>query len=148
MRTILLTIALASVFLVVAVIFYTTIQKPEEYKMVEVKIGEKVLKVEIADTPALQLRGLSGRNSLAEDAGMLFIFPKAETRQFWMKGMRFPIDIIWISEDRVVGIVLDAESESGPEYTIYTSPEPADKVLEINAGLSQQLGIKIGDIIN
>lgn len=110
------------------------------------------IKVEIADTPAKQARGLSGRESLAENFGMLFIFFEPKVQRFWMKDMKFPIDIIWISQtadgDRVVGFVENAPvpvSENNLE--IFSSPENVDKVLEINAGLVKKWGIKVGDKI-
>ena len=111
----------------------------------QVRIGEAVFNVEIANTIPSRISGLSNRESLAEDAGMLFVFPVAMPQGFWMKDMKFPIDIIWIKENRVVGLVIGAEPETGPDYTIYRSPEPVDKVLEINAGLSIKRGIKVGD---
>lgn len=114
-------------------------------KTAEVKIGNAVFKAEIADTPAARALGLSGREFLKPDAGMLFIFSEAETQKFWMKDMKFPIDIIWIRDNKVIGMVIGAEPEAGPDYTIYDSPEPADMVLEINAGLSIKNGINVGD---
>jgi uncharacterized membrane protein (UPF0127 family) len=116
-------------------------------KTAEIKIGNAVFKVEIADTSATRALGLSGREFLKPDAGVLFIFPEAEIQKFWMKDMKFPIDIIWIRDNKVIGMVIGAEPEAGPDYTIYNSPEPADMVLEMNAGLSQKLGIRIGDMV-
>lgn len=113
----------------------------------EVKIGEAIFKVEIADTPALRSKGLSGRGFLDEGAGMFFIFPTAGNHGFWMKDMKFPIDIIWIKGDKVVGMIIGAEPEEGNSPTIYDPPEPIDRVLEINSGLTVKMGIKVGDII-
>ena len=113
------------------------------------------VKVEIADTPAKRTQGLSGRESLAENAGMIFIFPEPKIQNFWMKDMKFPIDIIWIRQtadgDRVVGFVENAPPASGQSennLTIYSSPENVDRVLEINAGLVKKWGIKVGDQIH
>ncbi len=108
------------------------------------------INVEIVDTLAKQARGLSGREGLAEDAGMLFIFSQPSTQNFWMKDMKFPIDIIWISGDRVVGFVESVPPPIGGSennLTIYSSPENVDKVLEINAGLVKKWNIKVGDQI-
>ena len=119
----------------------------------EIKIGEAIFKVRIYDNPASRSLGLSGTKILKEDEGMLFLFSEEEIQKFWMKDMKFPIDIIWIKGNTVVGIIMGAEPEplvvSGaePDYTIYSSPEPVDKVLEINAGLSQRLGIRVGDTV-
>lgn len=111
----------------------------------QIKIGETVFSVEIADNFSSRARGLSGRDGLGSHEGMLFVFPVAMPQGFWMKEMKFPIDIIWIKDNKVAGIVIGAEPEAGPDYTIYRSPENVDKVLEIGAGLSVQFGIKIGD---
>lgn len=110
------------------------------------KIGNNHLEVEIADTVFLQARGLSGRPSLLEKQGMLFIFNGLAIRNFWMAGMKFPLDIIWISGDKVVGFAENIPPAAGiPE--LYPSSEPVDKVLEINAGLVEKLKIKVGDKI-
>ena len=110
------------------------------------KIGDNHLEVEITDTVLLQARVLSGRPSLPEKQGMLFIFNGLAIRNFWMAGLKFPLDIIWISGDKVVGFTENLPPAAGiPE--LYPSSEPVDKVLEINAGLVKKLGIAIGDKI-
>lgn len=145
MRTVLLTIVLMVAFLAVAIIFLVLTQKPLEQKLVEVRVGNAIFEAEIVDQPLSWQRGLSGRDQLVENRGMLFIFPDRQIRNFWMKDMRFSIDIIWISENEIIGLVQNARPESAEPYTIFTSPEPVDKVLEINAEMAQKLGIKIGD---
>ncbi len=147
MKTILLSVALAVVFFISAAVFLTITRNPNGNKSVEMTIGNANFKVDIADTPALWAKGLSSRPSLPENAAMLFIFPISGIQNFWMKEMKFPIDIIWIKDNTVVGMILGAEPESGPDYTIFSSPEPVDKVLEINAGLVQKLGIRVEDVI-
>lgn len=89
--------------------------------------------------------GLSGRDSLPKDQGMLFPFEAKEFHSFWMKDVKFPIDIIFISDDTVVTVVNRAEPATTDNPTIYKPEEPANKVLEINAGLSEEYGIKKGD---
>jgi uncharacterized membrane protein (UPF0127 family) len=147
MKRILFTFAVIVLFFIAAIIFLIIVKKPLNFKTGELKIGNSVLKVEIADNPALWQRGLSGRENLGLNEGLLFIFPTADIRKFWMKDMRFPIDIVWIRENKIVGLVIGAEPEGSQPQTIYESPEPADMVLEINAGLAPQLEIKIGDLV-
>lgn len=113
----------------------------------ELKIGEHIFAVEIVDTIQARSQGLSGRVSLPENNGMLFIFPSSALYSFWMKGMRFPLDIIWISGDKVVGFAENALPDNSDSPVIYPPPQPIDKVLEINAGLVKKLAIKIGDIM-
>src|SRR3989344_7914429 len=59
-----------------------------------VTINDAKINVEIADTQDKRAKGLGGRDSLATGSGMLFIFPKADRYSFWMKGTKFPLDII------------------------------------------------------
>jgi len=115
----------------------------------QLTIGEAVLEVEIVDTPNKRTRGLSGRASLPEDKGMLFLFGEPGNYGFWMRGMRFSLDIIWIKGDRIVGIEKDI-THIPPDlsYPLYYPPEAIDKVLEINAGFADKIGIAIGDRIS
>ncbi|MBU6142283.1 DUF192 domain-containing protein [Patescibacteria group bacterium] len=113
-----------------------------------VEIDGQTFHIEIATTSIEQARGLSGRASLAPDAGMLFVFSGMTTPSFWMHGMEFPLDIIWISEGKIVGIAKDLPPAVFGETTIYTPPQPVDQVLEINAGLSDRYGFRIGDAVN
>ncbi|MDE2001180.1 MAG: DUF192 domain-containing protein [Patescibacteria group bacterium] len=113
----------------------------------DISVNGHVFSVEIADTMIAQARGLSGRASLADDAGMLFLFSSPANRGFWMRGMNFPLDIIWINGTTIIGISDNLPPASIMNPRVYYPPEPADKVLEINAGLSAKLGIAVGDTI-
>ena len=101
------------------------------------------LVVEVANTKASREQGLSGRKSMKDDEGMLFIFDTPGRYGFWMKDMNFPLDIIWINDD---GIVVSVERgvavESYPKAFINQSN--ARYVLEINAGLAEKFGLYIG----
>lgn len=102
------------------------------------------LKLEIADTPGKRIRGLSGRDNLDKNAGLLFIYDQPEVYGIWMKDMNFPIDVIWLDEDyRVVDIAQDVRSDSFP--TIFEPSKPALYILEVNTGFVIQNQIKIGD---
>ena len=114
-----------------------------------VTINGHVFQVETATTSAQQAKGLSNRKSLPEKNGMLFLFDRPSILTFWMKDMRFPIDIIFIKDNKVISIAHNAPPPSSPEedLPVYSPEEPSDKVLEINAGLSKQYNIKKGDTI-
>jgi len=116
----------------------------KENKFSVISIAGVELSTEIADTPEKKALGLSGRKSLGENEGMLFVFEVADNRYFWMKDMNFSLDIIWIGENKeVVDITRNATPESYPEKF---SPEtPAKYVLEVSAGFSDANNIKIGD---
>lgn len=107
------------------------------------------LTVELAETPADQERGLSGRNSMASDRGMLFVFPRESQWTFWMKDMRFSLDIIWFDTNRrVVHIEQNLIPCSPEQCAYYTSSANALYVLEVNAGFVQVHGITLGDTFN
>ena len=108
--------------------------------------------VDVADTPARRSLGLGQRDELARDVGMWFDMGGTGSATFWMRGMRFPIDIVWISDDLVVTGV--AERLSFPEpgtpdsaLPLYSSGVPIRYVLEINAGLAEELGIGEGSVV-
>jgi uncharacterized membrane protein (UPF0127 family) len=103
--------------------------------------------VEVADTPEKQIRGLSNHAPLNDDQGMLFVFPDKQLRTFWMKKMLFPLDIIWIDDDRIVKISGDLPPEGLNPKKIYDSGKPINYVLEVNAGWAMRNGIKIGDSV-
>lgn len=104
--------------------------------------------VEVADTEPRRERGLGYRDSLPADAGMLFIFDQSQPATFWMKGMRFSLDMVWIGEDRrVLGVSADIPPQPGvsdDQLARYASPAPVRYVLELNAGAAQRLGIAAG----
>jgi uncharacterized membrane protein (UPF0127 family) len=110
--------------------------------------GDRVLRIEVATTPAQSERGLGYRDALAPDAGMLFDLGSTRNPSFWMKGMRFALDFVWISEDqRVAAVTTDVPRQPGApdaQLHLYSSPGPVRYVLEINAGASARLGITAG----
>jgi uncharacterized membrane protein (UPF0127 family) len=80
---------------------------------------------------------------------MLFIFPKEDNYKFWMKGLSFPLDFVWIREGRVVDLVTEvpqpAPGQADNTLPIIESSEGIDRLLEVNAGFVRANGIKIGD---
>jgi len=109
--------------------------------------GELVVPVEIVDDIASRVRGLSGRESLPEDSGMLFVFSELDFHGIWMKDMNFSLDIIWFDENlRVVNIKREATPESYP--TVFRPTTKSLYVLEVNTGFAEKAGIKIGQVFN
>lgn len=111
-----------------------------------VTINGKALKVDIADNEQERSRGLSGRKSLGKNEGILFVFQTPDKYSFWMKDMRFPLDIIWIDENKKISAV---SKNIFPE-TFPASFSPSDSVkyvLEVNAGWTEKNGVKAGDLI-
>src|ERR687895_758694 len=99
--------------------------------------------VEVADTPAKREMGLQYRRDLAQDRGMIFLFPREEQLSFWMKNTPIALDMIFISGDRkIVGIVHETVPFSLDGRSVSV---PSQYVLEINGGLSRRYGFKAGD---
>ncbi|MEK7644793.1 MAG: DUF192 domain-containing protein [Patescibacteria group bacterium] len=125
-------------------------QASTDYKdratLYDVKVGDLIIPVEIADTPETLEKGLSGRFHLPKRQGLLFLFPTAEKYAFWMPDMNFPIDLLWIDADkRIVGIEESMKPEKNlqdPRY--YTPPEAVGYVIELNAGFVKKHGITVG----
>lgn len=105
------------------------------------------IEIEIAGTTETIRLGLSYRESLCRKCGLYFVFPGEDIRSFWMRQMRFPIDIIWINHGRVVGVVANAQPRPGvPESRLesFKSPIPVRNVLEVPAGFAAKHGIEPG----
>ncbi len=115
-----------------------------------VRVGGAAFLVELAIAPEQQIQGLSGRAVLAPDTGMLFVYQRESRYNFWMKEMRFPLDLVWIGANcTVVDITLDAPPPS-PGQTLdqlprYAPGVPAQYVLEINAGEAGSKDVGPGD---
>ena len=111
---------------------------------VNIRIHDTAVRAEIVSTEEERRQGLSGRNNLREGRGMLFVFEEEGHYSFWMKDMRFPIDIIWISaEKRIVHIEHTVTPDSYPDS--FASPATARYVLEVPAGFAMKHEIRVGD---
>ena len=125
----------------------------EASSQASVRIGGEVsYTVDVADEAEERYQGLSGRKAMAGDEGMLFIFEEEAQRQFWMKEMQFPLDIIWIDgQCRLIDVAADvpippSNAESG-DIPRVQSPSPTKYVLELNAGEWASAGLSAGDRI-
>lgn len=100
-------------------------------------------KVEVANTPEAQTRGLMFRTEMAPDEGMIFPTELPATRSFWMRNTPLPLDLIFIGEDRTIrNIAAMAEP-----YSLKSIPSdgPVIAVLELVGGRAKELGIEPGD---
>jgi uncharacterized membrane protein (UPF0127 family) len=107
--------------------------------------GKEVeVRVEIADGPFEQQRGLMYRTSLGEDRGMLFVFQREQPLSFWMKNTRIPLSIAYIdSKGRITDILDMKPLDDKPPH--YVSSEPVQYALEVNQGFFDEHGVKVGD---
>lgn len=117
-----------------------------------VTVGRTVFKVEAVKTAEEKSKGLAGHVPLKDNEGMLFVFNGREPTVFWMKGMTFPIDIIWIKNNKVFYILEDAPIPKPrqvlSELPVYSPPGFADYVLEVKAGMVKKYNIKVSDKFN
>lgn len=118
-------------------------------KTATVKINNKEFIVYLATTAKTREIGLSEKKSIPENSGMLFEFDNYEFLTFWMKDMKFPIDILFIKDNKIVTIYNNVQNPKSlsENLTLYKPTEVANKVLEINSGLSEKYNIKVGDIV-
>ena len=93
--------------------------------------------------------GLSGRTSIQEDQGMIFLFDKPEYYGFWMKNMKFPIDIIFLKDKKIVTIFTNVPNPKSPtdQLPIYSPNQPADTVIELHAGTASKYNFQTGDSV-
>ena len=124
-----------------------TVAPEISYAKKEVMLGNTLFTLEVADTFALHERGLSYRQSLAPQTGMLFVFDTPGMYYFWMKDMNFPIDIIWLDQNKKV--VHIEHSLSPSTYPDSFGPDtPTQYVIEIPAGEAKDVGLSKGGVVS
>lgn len=108
----------------------------------ELEVGGVAVTAEIADTPALRERGLMERDSLPEDHGMLFVYPDAEERSFWMRNTPIALDIAFLDQS---GTILNIETMQPNDDTSHFSEGRMMYALEMEAGWFEAHGVEPGD---
>jgi len=107
----------------------------------QVTIRNNIYDVEIAQTPAARVKGLSARNYLPPGKGMLFIFEEEDYYAFTMEDTEISLDIIWILDNKIV----DMKSRAQPGEAVITPLNKANYVLEIGSGNIEVGGFKVDD---
>ena len=115
-----------------------------------ITLGDASFTMELAVTPDQRAQGLSGRASLAPGTGMLFVYKNEVSPRFWMKEMRFPLDMVWIDARCTVADVTHDVPPPAPDQALgglptYSPSVPVQYVLEINAGEAKSAGLRRGD---
>ena len=114
----------------------------------EITVGGVPLTVELAYQPADTSRGLGYRDSLEPGTGMLFLFPSPGPRSFWMRGMRFCLDIIWIEDGTIQGaaerVCPEPAGTADADLPSHVSPVPVSYVLEVPAGWLDHYELGVG----
>jgi uncharacterized membrane protein (UPF0127 family) len=103
-----------------------------------------VIHVEIADTDETRQRGLMHRESMADNAGMVFVFPEPALHPFWMKNTLIPLDMIWLDEKYRIVAILEAEPCRADPCPNYDPRAEAAYVVELNRGLAKRHGLAVG----
>ena len=116
-----------------------------DYKTTALVMAGETFNAQIADTPELQELGLSYRTSLGSQDAMLFVFAEPRANNlFWMKGMNFPLDIIWLDSNKTV-IYIEPDLSPATYPQGFGPSTPSQYVIEVNAGTVSRLGLKVGD---
>ncbi|HEY4525020.1 MAG TPA: DUF192 domain-containing protein [Candidatus Paceibacterota bacterium] len=127
-----------------AIYSVSRVEKTSGVPVPSVLIAEAYVRVDVADTEASRARGLSGREGLEGNSGMLFVFPRDGYYGIWMKDMLFSIDIVWISADlEVIHMAQNVAPATYPES--FAPNRPARYVLELPAGWARAYTVRIGD---
>ena len=116
------------------------------YRQVNVTVNGMVLIADIAATDEQQIKGLSVKDSLAENEAMLFVYDNEAEYTFWMKDMKFPIDIIWIDANKTV-VHIEHDLQPCSSELLCPSYKPIDDslyVLETVSGFAEKHDIAKG----
>lgn len=154
-KTIILPIIGVAAFIIVVGVF---MKKAPTFNQNQIQnkaitINNTSINVEVADTQEKRVKGLSGRTSLDNNTGMLFVFDtKSINTAFWMKDMLIPLDIIWIKDGKIIKIDknIPAPASGTPDnkLIVYKPNQTVDFVLEVNAGFSDKNSIKVGQSLS
>tara|TARA_X000000950_G_scaffold250515_1_gene311242 strand:- start:2036 stop:2488 length:453 start_codon:yes stop_codon:yes gene_type:complete len=131
--------------LIIVAVFFPKLSFSKEYTTLTILTAQNKANflVEIAKNSKERKKGLMNRTTLHREAGMLFVFSKERNISIWMKNTYFPLDIIFISKNKIIKKII--ESAKPLEEKIYSSDSPARYALEVNAGVVREFNIEIGN---
>ncbi len=115
--------------------------------VIDLTVGGTKLAVEVANDDAKRQQGLSGREALPKDGGMLFVFDEPGRYEFWMKDMRFALDMLWLAGGKVIEVTakVPAPSSATPEPARIRPQQAVDMVIEVPAGWAAANRVSAGD---
>lgn len=141
-------LVLLAVIAFVALSYFVPRKDRAEYEVKTIRVAENMLDVYVADSERKREIGLAAFNEISDQQGMLFVFDTTGIQNFWMKDMKFDIDIIWINGEEIVDITKDVPIQnamSDNELVKYQPATAANRVLEVNSGWADRNNIKVGD---
>jgi uncharacterized membrane protein (UPF0127 family) len=141
-------IRLSHVFIIIAIIVVSVGLYYRAFPLSpKVIINGKVFTLDVAATALEKEKGLGYRDSMGETHGMVFPYDHKEQFQFWMKGMNFPLDFLWIEGNTIVDMTEHVPLMTGDSITTVKPAVPVDKIIEFNSGTVAKYHIKIGDTV-
>ena len=148
-KTLIELLVVITVFVVIILAVNYFVDEDDSLRTVNAKLAGQEVTLEVADNSFLQSIGLSGREYLEENHGMIFVYEEEiENLTFWMKDTLIPLDMIFFNGDFKVVYIIEnvpiCEQDLCPEYT---SPQKAQYVVELNAGWVEEYGLEKGDVI-
>jgi len=130
--------------IIASVILLFKLPKKQSIPKIDIPIKDKFFSLEIAKSIIQKTKGLSGRNNLCPNCGMIFVYQTEFIYPFWMKNTLIPLDIIWIDKN---GTVVDIIQAKPNDLSILTPKSKAQYIIELNKDTSTNLNLKIGDQI-
>lgn len=118
---------------------------------VQINLKGQKFQLEVAKTVPQQTKGLMDRTSICQNCGMVFVFSLEIPQVFWMKDTLIPLDMIFLDHTGTIINIVTATPEprvSDSKLTLYRSASPAKYVIELNAGVTGELDLKSGNIID
>ena len=132
-------------FLFLCLIILITFYLKENFQIIEINSQKIVL--EISNSDREKVSGLSYRKSLCDYCGMLFVYKEPAVNNFWMREMNFPLDIIWLDENKkIIYIEENLKPETFPKT--FGPKGSSMYVLEFNENFVKENNMKLGDKIN
>ena len=145
------TILVVAAALITSIIVMAITRPPDfsDDSEVGVRIDQAKLRADVAVSSERLAKGLMGADRLSDDRGMLFVYRKPTTPRIWMKDVRFPVDIVWISGDTVTQVTADVPPAkpgvAAEDLPLYSPDGPVDKVLETAGGWAGRHSVQPGD---
>lgn len=137
------TAALLALVAVFSILIPPAFALPRSDLLVQTASSQFRFEVEVADDPTERAEGLMYRETMADNAGMLFLYPAPQNVQFWMKNTPMSLDIVFIRADGTIARI--AERTTPFSEDMIPSGEKVSAVLEVKAGMMHQLGVRVGD---
>lgn len=135
--------AVAACLALIALFSTSAFALPRSDLLVETASSQFRFEVEIADDPTERAEGLMYRETMADNAGMLFLYSAPQPVQFWMKNTPMSLDIVFVRADGTIARI--AERTTPFSEDMIPSGEKVSAVLEVKAGMMHQLGVRVGD---